>query len=299
MLEPLLDRNFSAQSRQSLVHLGDANGRTRVRAVPVPMNATCAVTTTARPIPASGRWRSVKRGSHLFASWLGATRKDTVEEFSETDKDGTVYWRDGDGQLHRENGPAIVWLNGDKAWFKHGKRHRENGPAVENANGARYWWFEGERHRVGGPATEDMDGRKSWYVYGRMHREDAPAFEAPNGDRAWRREGHLHREDGPAIERADGTKQWYRYSERHREDGPAIEWADGTKEWYRNGKRHREDGPAVEWADGTKEWWVDGVKQVRGSWRDRFMDEIAARARAKKPGYKTIQKLLKDERFNK
>lgn len=30
--------------------------------------------------------------------------------------------------------------------------HRENGPAVEYADGDKAWWFNGKKHRVGGPA---------------------------------------------------------------------------------------------------------------------------------------------------
>ena len=32
-------------------------------------------------------------------------------------------------KLHREDGPAIEWDNGDKYWYKNGLLHRENNPA--------------------------------------------------------------------------------------------------------------------------------------------------------------------------
>jgi hypothetical protein len=35
------------------------------------------------------------------------------------------------GQLHREDGPAITYLDGTKEWFFNGKRHRKDGPAIE------------------------------------------------------------------------------------------------------------------------------------------------------------------------
>lgn len=48
------------------------------------------------------------------------------------------------GQLHREDGPAIERDNGDKEWFLNGDRHRKNGPAVEWTNGDKEWWLHGE-----------------------------------------------------------------------------------------------------------------------------------------------------------
>ena len=35
------------------------------------------------------------------------------------------------GKHHREDGPAIKYLNGDTEWYQNGKRHRIDGPAVE------------------------------------------------------------------------------------------------------------------------------------------------------------------------
>lgn len=47
--------------------------------------------------------------------------------------------------LHREDGPAIERINGDKGWFVNGLRHREDGPAVEYANGNKHWWLYGKK----------------------------------------------------------------------------------------------------------------------------------------------------------
>ena len=45
--------------------------------------------------------------------------------------------------LHRLDGPASEWANGNKAWYVNGKRHREDGPAVEYADGDRSWYVNG------------------------------------------------------------------------------------------------------------------------------------------------------------
>ena len=57
----------------------------------------------------------------------------------EIDEDGNKFWYNEQGKLHRVDGPAIKWWNGDKAWWSHGKLHREDGPAVEWCNGDKEW----------------------------------------------------------------------------------------------------------------------------------------------------------------
>jgi hypothetical protein len=51
-----------------------------------------------------------------------------------------------DGQLHRENGPAIEFANGSKEWYLNGKYHRTDGPAIENESGYKEWYLDGKKH---------------------------------------------------------------------------------------------------------------------------------------------------------
>jgi hypothetical protein len=58
---------------------------------------------------------------------------------------------------------------GDKFYFSDKKMtrlHRENGPAMEYANGSKAWWINNNRHRLDGPAVECADGYKAWWVNG-------------------------------------------------------------------------------------------------------------------------------------
>ena len=71
-----------------------------------------------------------------------------------------------EGELHRENGPALERADGTKAWHFNGKLHRENGPAVEYANGSKVWYINDKLHRENGPAVEYADGTKEWYING-------------------------------------------------------------------------------------------------------------------------------------
>jgi hypothetical protein len=80
----------------------------------------------------------------------------------------TKYWhKPGTDLLHREGGPAIEHVDGDKSWYKDGKLHREDGPAIENANGDKWWYKEGKCHREDGPAYEGAYGSKVWWYEGK------------------------------------------------------------------------------------------------------------------------------------
>ncbi len=120
-----------------------------------------------------------------------------------------------------------------------GKLHREDGPAIESLNGDKEWWINGEFHRDDDlPAVEFADGDKEWYLHGKKHRLNGPAVIHHNGEEYWV-DGELHRTDGPAIVITHGDKEWWVNGKRHRTDGPAIEFVEGAKAWYLDGIRQR------------------------------------------------------------
>lgn len=96
----------------------------------------------------------------------------------------TIYV-DSLGQLHREDGPAVIEKNGHKEWYKNGKRHREDGPAREWSNGQKEWYINGKEHREDGPAIIHTNGLKVWFKNGEFHREDGPAVILQNGQLQW------------------------------------------------------------------------------------------------------------------
>lgn len=113
---------------------------------------------------------------------------------------GTVIWLTEDGELHREDGPAVIHPKtpNDKvapeSWFLNGMRHREDGPAITHGDGTTEWYKDGELHRIGGPAVEDSNGRKEWYRDGVRHRDDGPAFIGAAGLKQWWIAGQLVQE---------------------------------------------------------------------------------------------------------
>lgn len=67
--------------------------------------------------------------------------------------EGKFYYKDKEYKIfHREDGPAIEWINGDKAWYINGNLHRDEGPAVEFVQGDMSWFKNGKLHREDGPA---------------------------------------------------------------------------------------------------------------------------------------------------
>ena len=49
------------------------------------------------------------------------------------------------GNIHRDNGPARIWCDGDQAWYIDGELHRIDGPAVMNIydNDEQEWMING------------------------------------------------------------------------------------------------------------------------------------------------------------
>jgi len=78
---------------------------------------------------------------------------------------GQMEYKNELGELHREDGPALIYADGKEVWYINGKLHREDGPAVIYTDGTKEWYFHGEQHREDGPAVTWADGSKSWYLH--------------------------------------------------------------------------------------------------------------------------------------
>jgi len=162
-------------------------------------------------------------------------------------------WYNESNQPHREDGPAVEFACGYKAYYINGKPHREDGPAVEFAEGYKEYYING-KYLTKQEFNSINRARKTVIVDGITYKVEVTDYST----RWYNESNELHREDGPAMEWADGTKHYYINGQRHREDGPAMETADGEKHYYINGERHRENGPAVEYAYGGKSYYING-----------------------------------------
>lgn len=77
-----------------------------------------------------------------------------------------------DGQLHREDGPALVHQDGTTEWYLNGVLHRQGEPAVERVHGMKEWWSKGIRHREEGPAIVYSQTVASYWLDGVMYTPD-------------------------------------------------------------------------------------------------------------------------------
>jgi len=57
-------------------------------------------------------------------------------------ENGIKEWKLPNGFLHREDGPAVEYSSGYKAWYLNGEKHRKDGPTVEY-NGTKVWYLNG------------------------------------------------------------------------------------------------------------------------------------------------------------
>jgi antitoxin component YwqK of YwqJK toxin-antitoxin module len=91
-----------------------------------------------------------------------------MKEYKVKVTDSKTEWYNLNGQLHREDGPAIEYAVGTKYWYINGQLHREDGPAIEWAYGTKEWFINGKLHREDGPAVENANGAKHWYINGKL-----------------------------------------------------------------------------------------------------------------------------------
>jgi hypothetical protein len=71
---------------------------------------------------------------------------DTAQPYKVTKYDATEWHVNG--VPHRNDGPAIIWVNGSKCWYQKGKLHREDGPAIEYKDGHKRWYAEGHEFKL-------------------------------------------------------------------------------------------------------------------------------------------------------
>ena len=95
-------------------------------------------------------------------------------------KEDKFYYKDGTTSseyntskvIHRIDGPACEYADGDKFWYIDSKLHRIDGPALEYTDGTKLWYIDSKLHRNDGPAVEYADGGKRWYVDGKDYAEE-------------------------------------------------------------------------------------------------------------------------------
>ena len=68
-----------------------------------------------------------------------------MNEYTTTDDYCKFYYKDKERTiLHREDGPAMEWADGDRLWYLNGKLHRMDGPAIVTNGGNKTYYVNGE-----------------------------------------------------------------------------------------------------------------------------------------------------------
>ena len=96
------------------------------------------------------------------------TEKDLVDVLKyhiAVDQFGTRIYRNDAGQLHREEGPAVITAQGAVFWYQCGELHRVGGPAVIYSDGTKLWYQNNLLHREDGPAVI-LAGSHCWFLHG-------------------------------------------------------------------------------------------------------------------------------------
>ena len=97
---------------------------------------------------------------------------DALKYHIEDDCHGNRFYYNNAGLLHRTDGPAVEYSDGENRWYQNGLLHRTDGPAIVYADGSKSWCQNGLLHRTDGPAIDWIHGRKEWHINGVRLTED-------------------------------------------------------------------------------------------------------------------------------
>lgn len=140
-----------------------------------------------------------------------------MTQIVETTHDGSILHFKVTGRtrrLHNPDGPAVIdprgIFGGARKWYRHGKLHRDDGPAIMWGDGDWDYYQNGKRHRLDGPASLRQDGIQVWVTSRSGGKWSTPTFDI----RWFINDKHL-------ISESDYNKavaRWLSYREVTRED---------------------------------------------------------------------------------
>lgn len=121
------------------------------------------------PIP--GGTKS-KRSKLIYERNLAKRQEEARIRFEaeERARNEVMVYQGRENNYYDEFVEATTYTKGSPNYF-----HREDGPALEFVTGEKHYYVENKLHRVGGPAVILPDGSSIYYFEGKVHREDGPA----------------------------------------------------------------------------------------------------------------------------
>ena len=103
----------------------------------------------------------------------------------ETNSNGTIIYRNADGERHNPDGPAIIYADGSKSYYINDKLHNPHGPAVIYDDDYKAYWINDQRHNPNGPAVVYSDGHKEYWINDQRHNPNGPAVVCASGYKAY------------------------------------------------------------------------------------------------------------------
>ena len=82
----------------------------------------------------------------------------TIGEYGQTE------YKNKHGELHREDGPAVIYTNGSEEWYINDKLHREDGPAVIWEDGTKYWFLHDKKIPYEFTSLQDLYDKHPEYI---------------------------------------------------------------------------------------------------------------------------------------
>lgn len=198
-------------------------------------------------------WKSPRsRGSTspLSTPSLARDREDldvpSVELFWNQGTIRLQEWRNPDGWLHRENGPAMIEYNQSGNVVR--EEYRVDGEFQRLIYHRILFEKEQEYHLGQDIDLGTLEDMNTYSLLKYCHRDES---EGPAYTRSVKR--YVSGETRLSVE-----KKWMIRGKLHRDNGPASN-TDGIEEWYQNGVRHREDGPALTYPGGSADrYYIHG-----------------------------------------
>ena len=174
--------------------------------------------------------------------------REVMVEYRVKVYDDKTEWLNLDGKYHREDGPAVEYVDGYKAWYWNGQRHRLDGPAIEDADGTEYFFIDGKHY------TEEEFLKKTGVLSETLL---CPGQNGIPGQET----STTNLEDQGIIMTSTSicgipllTEYRNHKGQLHRLDGPAY-ITPGLEIWFENGLKHRLDGPAID-SSAIKKWFL-------------------------------------------
>lgn len=167
------------------------NGPAIVKTSKIDYSQIKTVELTSRKTIIRGLQSLSQEPKNLEESHMSQSRLGKMSSLSDK-RDKSIYRHEEyffNGIRHREDGPAVIGLDGIKMWYFNGKLHRKDKPAIIYPDGSKEWYFNGLRHRIDGPAQIKADGTLIWWQYGKMYRENGPNIIFISGLMYWKSNG--------------------------------------------------------------------------------------------------------------